>query len=157
MSSSSNTGRPKMVGFGSSNYQETRKRSGSFTANLDMNDHQQKIGHLKYSYSATRNELEVDTIANLGKRPDIKGLGGVMFKMAEQHGIEAAHSRGHESVRVTTATSQPGFFKKMNMVYSPEQEALNQLKHSPQELRKIESSPQEEGGHAFVMEKHIAW
>lgn len=70
-----------------------------------------------------------------------------MHRQAEAMATEAG------ARRMKTATSQPGFFKKMGYDYTAKQKALNV--HLGTDVMQKAETRQEKGGSGFLMEKDL--
>jgi hypothetical protein len=121
-----------------------RKRSGSFSGSIGAFASEKRLGGLEYYYSKSKKSFETTTIDS--KRQGI-GIGRLMHdhaeRLAERYGAR----------RMITATSQPGFFKKMGYDYTKDQKDVNSGL-DPVSLEKSERSHQI-AGPGFLMEKVI--
>ncbi|MBL8511709.1 MAG: hypothetical protein JNM52_08690 [Betaproteobacteria bacterium] len=122
-----------------------RSRSASFDGHFSVQRDSAEVGKLAYHYSASKSTFEVLDIEN---RKGVPGLGGIMHRHAETFATEL------EAQRMTTATSQPGFFKKMGYNYTEAQRGINAAKFSPTELATAEAALQVKGA-GFLMEKEL--
>lgn len=123
----------------------SRERSGSFSGSLELlevADQPRHSGHVKFQYSATHNDFFVDTI--------VAGAVGGGAKMHQALEDIALHQT--DAKRMVTATSRPGYFRKMGYDYTATQQRTNQRKFTALELAQQEQNRDERGG-GFEMEK----
>ncbi len=120
-----------------------RSRSGSFTGTTIDSPTGQRTGYSDFSFSARSGVFDVKTIVS-------NQAGGGSRMMARMEKV--AREEGARSMQ--TATSRPGFFKKMGFDYTEGQKGINQRKFSALELQKQEAN-REEGGAGFEMEKRL--
>lgn len=123
--------------------QITRARSGSFTGRIDDSPQGKRTGYAEFKFSATTGVFDVKTIAS-----DSKGGGSRMMAKMEHL------AREHGATSMETATSRPGFFKKVGFDYTPQQKAFNARKYTAEQLEAQESN-RGEGGGGFMMSKDL--
>ena len=122
----------------------TRARSGSFTGHTIDSPHGVPSGNASFSYSQSRREMDLTNIVS-----GAPGGGARMMQVAE----EVARSAGATSM--VTATSRPGFFKKMGFDYTPAQHEINARKYTANELSAQENNKGRDGGGGFSMHKSL--
>lgn len=121
-----------------------RTRSGSFTGKTIDSPGGVPSGNASFRYSGTTRQMDLTSISSTAP-----GGGGRMMQIAEQ----VARSSGAREM--VTATSRPGFFKKMGFDYTPEQHELNAKKYTAGELAAQENNKGVEGGGGFAMHKPL--
>lgn len=123
-----------------------RGRSGSFSGQLVTHSAWTHTGTTDYYFSATRREMDVQHIQS-----HAPGSGSQM--------IQAVESRAREvgATSMVTATSRPGFFKKMGFDYTEQQKQTNARKEiqEPGKLARDESNKGEQGGGGYGMFKTL--
>lgn len=124
----------------------SRKRSGSFKASIDLVRTADDVskGYVNFGYSATHRTVSVDTIVS-----DVPGGGSKLHQALEQYAGQSTNAR-----RLETATSRPGYFKKMGYDYTKQQHLTNARKYRPTELVAQEKN-RGSGGGGFSMEKPL--
>lgn len=123
-----------------------RKRSGSFSGQMVMHDAWTHTGTVDYHFSGRDNSMDVQHIQS-----HVQGSGSMMMQAVE------ARAREVGAKSMVTATSRPGFFKKMGFDYTDQQKVTNALKESlePGKLARDESNKGEQGGGGYGMFKPL--
>ncbi|HEY1137980.1 MAG TPA: hypothetical protein VGE64_10860 [Xanthomonadaceae bacterium] len=123
-----------------------RGRSGSFSGQLVTHSGWTHTGTTDYSFSATRREMDVQNIQS-----HAPGAGSQMMQAVE------SRARDVGATSMVTATSRPGFFKKMGFDYTEQQKRTNTLKEArdPGLVARDESNKGEQGGGGYGMFKPL--
>lgn len=123
-----------------------RGRSGSFSGQLVTHSGWTHTGTTDYYFSATRRELDVQHIQS-----HAQGSGSQMMQAIESRAREVGASS------MVTATSRPGFFRKMGFDYTEQQKQTNALKEAldPGKLARDENNKSEQGGGGYGMFKTL--
>ena len=123
-----------------------RKRSGSFSEQLVTHSGWTHTGTTDYAFSATRREMDVQHIQS-----HAPGSGAQMMQAVE------ARAREVGATSMVTATSRPGFFKKMGFDYTDQQKRTNTLKEErdPGMVARDENNKGEQGGGGYSMFKPL--
>jgi hypothetical protein len=123
-----------------------RGRSGSFSGQLVAHSGWAHTGTTDYYFSATHNTMDVQHIQS-----HAPGSGSQMMQAVE------ARARQVGATEMVTATSRPGFFKKMGFDYTEQQKRTNALKEErdPGLVARDESNKGEQGGGGYGMFKTL--
>lgn len=123
-----------------------RGRTGSFSGQLVTHSGWTHTGTIDYDFSATRREMDVQHIQS-----HAPGSGSQMMQAVESRAREVG------ATSMVTATSRPGFFKKMGFDYTEQQKQTNALKEArdPGLVARDESNKGEQGGGGYGMFKRL--
>jgi hypothetical protein len=123
-----------------------RGRSGSFSGQLVTHSAWTHTGTTDYHFSANRREMDVQHIQS-----HAPGSGLQMMQAVESRAREVG------ATSMVTATSRPGFFKKMGFDYTEQQKRTNALKEEldPGKLARDENNKGEQGGGGYGMFKPL--
>lgn len=123
-----------------------RTRSGSFSGQLVTHSGWTHTGTTDYAFSATHREMHVQHIQS-----HAPGSGSQMMQAVE------ARAREVGATTLVTATSRPGFFRKMGFDYTEQQKRTNALKEErdPGLVARDENNKGEQGGGGYGMFKPL--
>lgn len=121
-------------------------RKGSFSGQLVTHSGWKHTGTTDYYFSATRREMEVRHIQSLAP-----GSGSQMMQAVESRAREVG------ATTMQTATSRPGFFKKMGFDYTDLQKQTNARWEvaDPGKVARDENNKGEQGGGGYGMFKPL--
>lgn len=123
--------------------QITRSRSGSFTGSLDYVKDARPAGNVSFRFSQRSGVFDVTHIVS-----HAPGVGREMMGRVEDI------ARQSQARSMETATSRPGFFKRMGFDYTDGQKEINRHRYSADELVREEQNRGAAGG-GFVMHKPL--
>lgn len=126
--------------------EKPRGHRGSFSGQLVTHDAWTHTGTTDYYFSATRREMDVQHIQS-----HAPGSGSQMMQAVETRAREVG------ATSMVTATSRPGFFKKMGFDYTEQQKQTNALKEiqDPGKLARDENNKDQQGGGGYGMFKTL--